>query len=381
MQRREFITSSVAALVLGSGCVSSRRTAGSRPVPVGPDGIRSVLVHLGGNMWCDWYPDDIDRAKVGRSAPHLKMRTQEGPWRQVVDHAADRGLNQIVIDVGEGLVYPSHPELAVEGSWSAEKLAAEVDRLRDRGMEIIPKLNFSTTHSGWMKHYRRMVGTPAYYRFCEDVLRDVHEVFGSPRFVHIGCDEEDGYYHVMESKLRQYVVVRRGEVWKHDFLHLVRTVEGLGARAWAWSDYGWDHPEFLSWCPKSVLLSNWFYDECHGGFDLAKNDTTDKKILRQFYQLEEAGFDQVPCGTNWAGWKREEEKVGADDVIGSLVKLGRQVISDKHRLGFMMASWKMLDTENHIRETLKGIDLMAEACAPLDSTRSGGFSPTATSGR
>ena len=74
-----------------------------------------------------------------------------------------------------------------------------------------------------MKHYRRMVGTPAYYRVCEDCLRDVSEIFGSPRLIHIGCDEEDGVWHVMQSKKRQYVVVRRGEVWKHDFLHLVRT--------------------------------------------------------------------------------------------------------------------------------------------------------------
>ena len=64
------------------------------------------------------------------------------------------------VDVGEGLVYPSHPELVIEGSWSPDKLRAEVRRLRAMGVEAVPKLNFSTSHNGWLKQYRRMVSTP-----------------------------------------------------------------------------------------------------------------------------------------------------------------------------------------------------------------------------
>jgi len=366
MNRREFLhaaSASLAAAALGSGCASASKPtrAGAFALKSGPDRIRSVLMHLGHNMWCDWYPADMDVSSIKEGLPDTTLRCKDAYWRRITDHAVARGLNQIVVDVGEGLVYPSHPELAIEGSWSAEKLAAEIDRLHALGVEVIPKLNFSTTHSGWMKHYRRMVGSPAYYRLCEDVLRDVHEVFGKPRFIHLGSDEEDGQWHVMESKTRQYVLVRRGEVWKHDFLHLVRTVERLGARAWAWSDYGWIDPAFLSWCPKSVLLSNWFYDESYGGFDLATNKTKDRRILQQYYDLEKAGFDQVPCGTNWTGWKRQQLKVGADDVIGKLVKLGRKVISPQHRYGFLMAPWASPDTEEHTQFNLHGIDLFADA--------------------
>ena len=35
----------------------------------------------------------------------------------------------IVVDLGEGLVYPSHPELSIKGSWTPEKLRTELDRL------------------------------------------------------------------------------------------------------------------------------------------------------------------------------------------------------------------------------------------------------------
>lgn len=362
MNRREFLKMGAGAAVGSAlaGCMTAKAGKG----PVAPEGdIRAFLVHLGHNMWCDWYPEGFDTSKIPDGLPDRELICRDDIWRRVVDHVAAKGLNQLVVDVGEGVVFPRHPELAIKGSWSAGKLAAEVDRLHGLGLEVIPKLNFSTTHSGWMKHYRRMVGTPAYYRVCEDCLRDVSEIFASPRLIHIGCDEEDGVWHVMQSKKRQYVVVRRGEVWKHDFLHLVRTVEGLGARAWAWSDYGWEEPAFMAWCPKSVLLSNWYYDEAHGGFDPKTNKTSDRVRLRQYWQLEEAGYDQVPCGTNWAGWKRQKEKVGADDVIGSLVKTCRGCISKEHLKGFLMAPWAACDTKANEAKLLKGVDLLAAALA------------------
>ena len=360
MNRREFIGGSV-ALAAMAGCKGIGKAAAARG-PVAKEGdIRSVLLHLGHNMWCDWYPEGFDTSAIEEGLPDTKLRCRDDLWRIAADHAAAKGMNQIVIDVGEGLVFPRHPELAIEGSWSAEKLAAEVERLHGLGLEVIPKLNFSATHNGWLKQYRRMVGTSEYYRVCEDVLKDVSEIFGRPRLIHIGCDEEDGEWHVMHAKTRKYVLVRRDDVWKYDFLHLVKTCEKLDARAWAWSDYGWIKPDFMKWCPKSVLLSNWYYDEAWGGFDLAKNDTSDKVRLQQFWQLEEAGYDQVPCGTNWVGWKRKKEGVGADDVIGKLVKLGREVISKNHLKGFMMAPWAACDTKEHVDFINHGTDLFAAA--------------------
>lgn len=359
IDRRGFLgAASCAAAAVAGGCrTAAKASNGPRP----RDGtIRSLYLQLGNNMWCDWYPEGFDTSEIKTGLPDTKLRCRDDIWRRATDYAARKGINQIVVDIGEGLVYPRRPELAIEGSWTPEKLAGEVDRLHALGMEVVPKLNFSTTHNGWMKHYRRMVGTPEYYRMCDDVLTDVSEVFGTPRYIHIGCDEEDGEWHVMHSNTRKYVVVRRGPVWKHDFLKLVRKVEDLGSRAWAWSDYGWDFPDFMQWCPKSVVLSNWYYDESYGGFDPKTNKTSDLKRLRQFWQLEEAGYDQIPCGTNWVGWKRKREGVGADDVIGKLVKTCRSVISSAHLKGFLMAPWKPCGDEASLKTITRAIDLFAE---------------------
>ena len=358
MNRREFIGGG-AALAALAGCGTLKTTAGG-PRPKAGD-IRSFLVHLGHNMWSDWYPEDMDISMIKDGLPDRKLRCRDDFWRASVDYVASKGVNQLVVDVGEGLVFPRRPELAIEGSWSAEKLADEVERLQGLGLEVIPKLNFSTTHSGWTKHYRRMVGSPEYYSMCEDVLKDVSEVFGRPRFIHIGCDEEDGEWHVMKSKTRQYVVVRRGEVWKHDFLHLVKTCESLGARAWAWSDYGWYEPRFVKWCPKSVVLSNWYYDASLAGFDPKAATGLDKVRLEQFGQLQEEGFDQIPCGSNYVGWKRKQKHLDADDAIGGLVKLCRGVISKDRLYGFLMAPWATCDTRENVDFIKRGADLLMAA--------------------
>ena len=361
--RREFMAG--AAAFVAAGCSTS---ALSRNFEANGE-MKAVLLHLGHNMWCDWFPSEMEQALADlrreydpkRSPlPDVELRNDTGLWRDATGHAAARGLNTVVVDIGEGLVYPSHPELAIKGSWTPDEMHSEIARLNALGLEVVPKLNFSTTHNGWLKQYRRMLSTPTYYRVCEDLIADVAEVFGHPRLFHIGFDEETAA-HQDSSGRALFITVRKGECWWHDFLHIVKISERHGMRPWMWSDYGWDHPEFYTRCPKSVLMSNWYYDESYGGFDLAANKTDDHKRLKAFYDLDKAGFDQVPCGTNWAGWKRRLEKVGADDVMGRLVKLGRDAISDRHLKGFMMASWASCDTREHLDFITRGIDLLAAA--------------------
>ena len=74
-----------------------------------------------------------------------------------------------------------------------------------------------------------------------------------------------------------------------------------------------------------------------------------------------AGFDQTPCGTNWVGWKRKRENAGAEDVIGKLVKLGREVIAPERLKGFMMAPWAACDNREHTDFIKHGVDLFADA--------------------
>ena len=324
-----------------------------------PSEIRSVLLHMGMNMWGEWRAPDEPKIE-GRRYTRDAIYFSEDVWNRTIDHARKRGFNMVVMDLGEFVSYPSHPELAVEGSWSADRMRREVRRLRSLGLEPIPKINFSATHHMWLKEYGRMLATKPYYRVCADIIRDVSEIFERPRFMHLGFDEEK----IENQRKRLVVCVRQNELWWHDLLWFVGQVEKLGSRAWIFSDYGWHHPEFLEKCPKSVLQSNWYYNEDAQGYDIPKMLERYQPKLRLFADLDKAGFDQVPCPSNWLSQKlKDSGRSDNADCAENVVKYCRANISPERLKGFMMASWTDCKGEGAFRFNCAGMDQLAAAMA------------------
>ena len=290
------------------------------------DFIWAALFHMGTNMWCDqvpdkWGPFKDDALKLICKADHVRF--DEKVWRALTARMVEVGMNMVIIDLGEAIQYPSHPELWVKGSWEIERFRKELARLRAMGLEPIPKMNFSAAHDVWLKEYERMLSTKPYYQTCSDLIRDVSEIFDHPRFLHLGYDEE-----TMDHQRRyMYGTIRQGDLWWHDFLWFVKETEKAGMRPWIWSDYVWHHPDlFYSRMPKSVLQSNWYYA---AEFDLAKLPEASRNRVLAYERLDMAGFDQVPTGSNWSN----------DANFAGTVKFCRQVCSPDRLKGFMMAPW------------------------------------------
>ena len=122
--------------------------------------IWSLYVELGENMWFEESP---------------KLSFQDEAWQKIVDASLENDINMIVLDLGEGVQYASHPELAKPGAWSTDRVRAEVKALREKGITLIPKLNFSATHHLWLGDYRRMLGLPKYYEVVRDLIEEVYE--------------------------------------------------------------------------------------------------------------------------------------------------------------------------------------------------------------
>ena len=74
------------------------------------DEIRAVLLHWGVNMWGESLPEGISTIAKGRLC-RTKVEFDESRWNALVEHAALRRVNMIVIDLGEFPVWPSHPTL------------------------------------------------------------------------------------------------------------------------------------------------------------------------------------------------------------------------------------------------------------------------------
>ena len=320
--RREFLRQT-AALTAVAGCGSLGAAAASRPEP---DFYWSYLAHFGVNSWKDVPLETADPAKGEKyltrcAADHVRF--EEDDWKAISEKLREAGCNQLVIDLAEIVVYPSHPELAVKGSWSPERLRAELARLRGMGFEVVPKMNFSACHDTWLKDYHRMVSTEPYYRVCADVIRDAIEIFDSPRLFHLGYDEETAAH----QRGHLLAVCRQGELWWHDFLWFVGVVERAGARPWIWSDYIWHHKdEFVARMPRSVLQSNWYYDASFATRDASGKE---RAYVAAYEWLDKAGFDQVPTGSNWS----------CDTNFADTVRFC-DAHCDRSRIkGYLMAPW------------------------------------------
>jgi hypothetical protein len=277
--------------------------------------IWANLLHLGVNLWAD-RDTGIPNAEYITAQP--KLRCDKDLWDDVTQRMSDVGMNMVIVDLADGVKYQSHPEIAVDGAWSVDELKAELSRLRSLGLEPIPKLNFSTTHDIWLGPYSRCVSTPLYYNVCRDLIAEAIDIFGKPRFFHLGMDEEN----IANHKQWEYVVIRQYDLWWHDFNFFVEQAEKGGARAWIWSDYMWDHPEvFKEKMPKSIVQSNWYYH---------KSFSKKLKAVSSYIELENQGFDQVPTGSNYS----------TPENFAKTVAFCKKHISPEHLLGFMQTTWK-----------------------------------------
>ena len=307
------------------------------------DLIWANLLHLSYNMWedhnnrvwdenlpADTYISDDFKPKTCMDARRWAhgyrsfLTFDDKTWDATLLHMVKQGMNMVIIDLGDAVKYQSHPEIAVKNAWSTDKLKAELAKMRKMGLEPIPKLNFATTHQAWLGEYSRMVSTEKYYSVCKNLINEVIDLFDTPRFFHLGMDEET-YDH---QRIHNYVTIRQNDLWWHDFYILMEEVEKRNVRSWVWSDYAWHHPElFFKKMPKSVLQSNWYYK---ANLELEKLKEPHKTYLNLYNTLEKYGYDQIPTGSNHS----------FDTNMESTVDYCKKAIDDSRLLGFMTATWR-----------------------------------------
>lgn len=308
----------------------------------------AYLIHLGMNMWQDkdtvFPPNHIP--SIGDPRYSEKLRCDRKTWTDVIDHLPQAGIDTVVIDIGEGIRYESHPELAVEGSWSAAELKRELDRMRSLGLTPIPKLNFSACHDAWLGEYSHMLSTQTYYGVCGELIDEVCELFGHPAYFHLGMDEEN-YDNQREYG---YIVIRGEKLWWHDLYFLFDRCEKNGARPWIWADYYWYKQElFKERMPKSALLSNWQYGRAQG-----KDPATGRypQIGYQTYvDFNALGYDQVLTSSTWS-------HIGNSDQTVRLAK--EEDFDPEHLKGFMTAPWQATESSNRLR-LMEDADRLGEA--------------------
>ena len=214
------------------------------------DKVWALLVHLSGDF-------SGGGAKKWMNTP-LNEYFDENVWRDTVNAAAEAGMNTIVLEVIDGVKYDSHPEISRPDAYSKDWMREQVKLCREKGIALIPKLNFSATHDMWLGEYARMLSTSVYYKVVKDLIEEVYELFDQPAYIHIGMDEETVQYQAK----RDFVVYRQGELYFHDLKYLSDCVHALGAMPWIWSSPLYDMPELFAKyiAPDEMIISPYYYN-------------------------------------------------------------------------------------------------------------------------
>ena len=124
--------------------------------------------------------------------------------QEIIDAIAKTGFNLLIIDCADGLRYKSHPELKRSYSIAISRLKPLLDFARKKGLEVVPKLNFSHSrihrHNYWFRPYNRLFDNDNYWKIAFDLIDELINLFRPKRFFHIGMDEDDERTHAQYIK-------------------------------------------------------------------------------------------------------------------------------------------------------------------------------------
>jgi len=286
--------------------------------------IWAFMIYLGADMWNE--ADSLRRFNKNDPKFYDTLYTSRDAWRKVTDYAVEAGFNTLLVDIGEGLRFDSHPEIAAKGAWTKEEMKAEIDRLNAKGMTVIPKLNFASIHDAWLGKYSHMLSTPIYYKVVKDLIEEAIELFQPPLF-HLGFDEESRREKHMQNTYG-YSSLRYGELYDYDLNYCVKCVTDKGVRPWLWGGLVHFHKDdFLKATTREAVISTYNYGLNRNIPASAPDYIHD--VQNAASVLEKYGYDQIPTTSTCY------EYYSIDDSIDNW----RRIVSKKHLLGYLTAPW------------------------------------------
>ena len=268
------------------------------------DKITAALVRLSTNNWLE--EDNFEASKCPFDLYSPKIRCDRALFDEYTSYVRERGINTLIIDLGDALRYDSHPELAVEGAWTVDEMKGELARLKALGFDVIPMLNFSGAHDIWLGDYAHMIATVPYYRVCADLIDEVCELFDA-KYLHIGMDSET----FETQKDFYYAAVRHKELWWHDIYFFADRIIGNDARPIIYADRLREvgNEAFFQGLPPSVIVS--VDCECDGADEMIK-------------AIDEKGYDQLPISVSETEGASDEHLLGRIAIHGVIFDESRR---------------------------------------------------------
>jgi len=206
--RRQFLRYAAAAGVALANIPLSVVSARAEPERKDSVKVRAVLAHV------THYDPSFNRNKESEEPFDLEVGLE------LVETMAAHGLNTLVMDIEDGVIYESHPELQRHYSVPMKDLELLAETARGNNIDFVPKCNFSKSgrnhHDMWMKPHWRETGwtwkMDEYWQVAGDVIDELVSVCKPRKYFHIGMDE-DHYRSV--SQYVEAIKILHGKIGKH----------------------------------------------------------------------------------------------------------------------------------------------------------------------
>ena len=199
----------------------------------------------------DHYKEDLDRCKAEDSIPpevydagRPFVRFDEDFALEIAQQLARMKMNTVMLVTGDTVNWTSHPEIALEDAWSADRFANFVRKLEALHLEVIPGFNFGPTHSIWLGKYHAMLDTPEYSQLVKDLIAELASLCPNSSRFHLGMDEEDYDHFASRGMWPSYLRPTHEQLAHLDWMADV--VADHGMRANAYCDILM-HPKSKAW--------------------------------------------------------------------------------------------------------------------------------------
>jgi hypothetical protein len=242
----------------------------------------------------------VDYPQLGFRGLHLCIfpNTELAAIRQAILVAARYKYNAVVIETWASLVSKKRPETAYRYTYTPEQLKPLIELGQTLHMEMIPMLN-SWGHASGMRggssqhvvldrfpRFKSLyeedgwsfcLTNPAIYDHLFDRYAELLELFGHPKYFHLGLDEAWGHRGLMRSgacrgenpratlaahltKLYAYFAARKIQMFVWHDMFIQRDHPQLGRLSPANSVPPFDSHLVLDELPKDVIMDAWNYD-------------------------------------------------------------------------------------------------------------------------
>ena len=261
-----------------------------------------------------------------------------------------------------------YPFLSLKQSWMTPEETKRLAILgKELGIMLIPQFNvfghatgatFSSGKHITMDYYPEYaplfeprggwnwcLSNPETLKVQTEYLAEMHEAFGNPPFVHIGCDEANPPSCASCRSADSY-----GRMFVNHVISIASAMRSRGARIMMWHDMLLDENDdrwngfyangtkeiadmMQSSFPKDAVVCDWYYGQVP--------ESKDYPTLRHFKNL---GFDVLTCP-----WKVE-------NVKGSIASQGR-FVRDNGMFGMLQTIW------NQFKAVWFGVIMEEASCA------------------